>query len=84
MDPEKQQELWDRCIEIIKAHDDTEIKMDVPSCDANIPWSEGIASTTIGMLITGANHTYDEWIEISSLKKGLTVGLNTVLSYCII
>lgn len=84
VDPEKQQELWDRCIEIIKAHDDTEIKMDVPSCDANIPWSEGIASTTIGMLITGANHTYDEWIEISSLKKGLTVGLNTVLSYCII
>lgn len=82
VDPAKQQELWDRCEEIISSHDDTKIVMDVPSCDANIPWSKGIPSTTIGAVITGASHTYGEWIEVSSLKKGFTVVLNTVLSYC--
>lgn len=82
VDEEKQQELWNRCLEIIRRyHKADDIEMDVNSTDANIPWSEGIPSTTIGVVLCGAAHTKDEWMDISTLDEGFHIAMNFVLSY---
>lgn len=82
VDEDKQQELWDRCMEIIKYyHEADDIILDVNSTDANIPWSEGIPSTTIGTVLCGAAHTKEEWIDISTIEEGFHIAMNIVLSY---
>lgn len=82
VDEKLQQELWDRCVEIIKYyHEEDDIIMDVNSTDANIPWSEGIPSTTVGAVVCGAAHTEEEWMDMSTLEEGFHIVMNFVLSY---
>ena len=82
VDEQAQQELWDRCEQILRLYTSGPIEHDVNSTDANIPWAAGIPSTTIGTVETGGAHTYGEWLETASLATGFQAGLHIVLSYC--
>lgn len=48
------------------------------STDCNIPLSEGVPATCIGVCTCYGTHTREEYIEAESLKPGLEIGLKTV------
>ncbi len=82
VDEAEQQKLLDRCLACIRRyHQEDNIWMDTNSTDANIPWSEGIPSTTIGVIRCGKAHTRDEWADLSSLDEGMHIAMSLVLSY---
>ena len=43
------------------------------SMDYNIPLSMGIPSISFGLYDGGLYHTYDEWVDIDSLNKGMII-----------
>ncbi len=43
------------------------------SMDANIPFSLGIPSTSIGCYLGGGQHTIEEWIDLNSIKSGFKI-----------
>lgn len=51
------------------------------STDCNIPLSEGIPAVCIGTCLGEGEHTRQEYIEISSLEKGLVLALEIVCSF---
>ncbi len=51
------------------------------STDCNIPLSKGIPALCFGTVSGGGAHTYDEWIDLDSLSSGLTLVMETLLSY---
>lgn len=58
-----------------------DIDFDAYSTDSNVPLSLGIAANTIGTVLGALAHTREEWIEISSLPKGLGIVLSLMLLY---
>lgn len=82
VDEQEQHLLWDRVTEIVGRYYGGEIDYDANSTDANIPWSEGIPSTTISAVMCGGAHTYEEWIDPNSIEQGLMTLLNLAISYC--
>lgn len=58
-----------------------EPKLSAGSTDANIPLSLGIPAVTFGLVEGEGAHTRGEWLDIGSLKKGLEIGLKTVLEH---
>lgn len=52
------------------------VKFSCSSTDCNIPLSMGIPAICIGVYNGGGEHTREEWIEKSSLIKGLGVAIN--------
>ena len=51
------------------------------STDSNVPLSLGIKANTIGTVLGALAHTREEWIDISSLSKGLGIVLSLMLLY---
>lgn len=51
------------------------------STDCNIPLSEGIPAVCIGTCLGEGEHTREEYIEISSLEKGLVLALEIVCGF---
>lgn len=51
------------------------------STDSNVPLSLGIVANTIGTVLGALAHTREEWIDISSLPKGLAIVLSLMLLY---
>lgn len=51
------------------------------STDCNIPLSLGIPSTRVGTIICGGAHTREEWVDASTLGKGVSVALDLLLGY---
>lgn len=49
------------------------------STDCNIPLSKGIPAVCTGTCLGQGEHTREEYVEISSLEKGLIIALETVL-----
>ena len=82
VDPERQEALWQRCREALEHHFDGPLTPESGSTDANIPWSLGIPSCTVGCVDTGGAHTYEEWINARQAPEGLAFLLRLVLSYC--
>ena len=82
VDEQEQHVLWERVVEIVGRYYGGEIDYDVNSTDANIPWSEGIPSTTIAAVVCGGAHTYAEWMDPASIEQGLMTVVNLALSYC--
>ena len=58
-----------------------EIDFAAYSTDSNVPLSLGIAANTIGTVLGALAHTREEWIDISSLSKGLGIVLSLMLLY---
>ena len=82
VDPERQEALWQRCREALGHHFDGPLTPESGSTDANIPWSLGIPSCTVGCVDTGGAHTREEWINARQAPDGLAFLLRLVLSYC--
>ena len=70
------------CAESYRAVMGAEPKLSSGSTDANVPISLGIPALTFGLYSGGGMHTREEWLDIASLKKGLEIGLLTVLRLC--
>ena len=82
VDEQEQKALLKRCETIIrKYHPEGDIRKDISSSDANIPWANGIPATTIGVVECGAAHTREEWANLDSLDEGMHIAMNLILSF---
>lgn len=81
LDPEKHQALIQRTLEDVSAHYHGNTQQQASSTDANIPLSLGIPAVTFGLILGGRAHTYEEWIEIDSLRIGCPLAIRTALHY---
>ena len=81
VDPEKAAALWNRCARVVKESTGAEIRPRSASTDANIPLSLGIPAATFGLYYGEKEHTREEWLDIESLRTGLTLGLSLVLEH---
>ena len=70
-----EQLLLDRCRQAITEITGKEPVLRSSSTDANIPLSMGIPAATFGLYLGARSHTREEYVEISSLKIGLEIGL---------
>ena len=70
-----EQLLLDRCGQAITEITGKEPVLRSSSTDANIPLSMGIPAATFGLYLGARSHTREEYVEISSLKIGLKIGL---------
>lgn len=51
------------------------------STDSNVPLSLGILANTVGTVSGGLAHTREEWVDMASLPKGLSIALSLMLLY---
>lgn len=79
VDLEAHEKLIERCTEAIRFAVGKEPMKLAASTDANIPLSLGVPAVTFGLLMGGGAHTREEWLDIESLKDGLTAGLRLVI-----
>ncbi len=79
IDPAQHQQLIDRSLQDMRAFYPGEVRLTASSTDANIPLSLGIPAVTFGLIEGGRAHTYEEWINIDSLRMGLPLALRTLL-----
>ena len=75
----RHRELTDSLTHIIKAVTGNEPSLSAGSTDCNRPLSEGIPAVCTGTCLGQGEHTREEYIEISSLEKGLVIALAAVL-----
>ena len=68
----------ERNVECIRKYYPDEITVGAASTDSNIPLSMGIPSNTIGTVLGGGAHTYQEWISLSSLEHGFPAAIEIV------
>lgn len=67
--------------EILQRHTETNVCRIPYSTDANIPLSMGIPAVNIGTISGGALHTEEEYIELDSIRAGLSIALESLLLY---
>ena len=60
---------------------DMNVKIIPGSTDCNMPLSQGIPAICVGIYRGGAAHTYEEWVDYSSLKTGYEILLRFVASF---
>lgn len=78
----KDLESWtEKNIDIIKKYYDGSIDQRPFSTDANIPLSRGVLANTIGTIIGGDAHTREEWVDLNSVPKGMSIALALILQY---
>ncbi len=70
--------LIKRCGAVYASVMGAEPKTTSGSTDANIPLSLGIPAVTFGLYSGEGAHTREEWLDISSLKAGLLIGIRLV------
>lgn len=68
-------------IDIIQKYYDGTVMACENGTDSNIPLSYGICANTIGTVMGKNAHTYQEWIDIASLKVGWKVMMDIILEY---
>lgn len=71
--------LISRCETAIRSVTGKEPQKSAGSTDANIPLSLGVPAVTFGLLNGAGAHTREEWLDISSLKTGLEIGLKLII-----
>lgn len=64
-----------KCGKIIENINGKEVSYGSSSTDCNIPMSLGIPGIAMGVYVGGGAHTREEWVDISSLEKGLEQGI---------
>lgn len=80
VDPQKQQELTERCCSVIAEITGKRPKLECGSTDSNLPLSLGIPSVTAGLHIGGGAHTREEWIDPDCLDTALRLCLGMILN----
>jgi acetylornithine deacetylase/succinyl-diaminopimelate desuccinylase-like protein len=79
IDPAKHQPLLQRGLDAIKRRTGLDAALKSGSTDANIPLSQGIPAMTLGLYQGEGAHTYEEWVDIESLKAGYRIAFELIL-----
>ncbi|MDR3138963.1 MAG: M20/M25/M40 family metallo-hydrolase [Treponema sp.] len=79
VDPARHEALLARGREAIKEYTGIEASLTASSTDSNIPLSLGIPSMTLGCYYGRGAHTYEEWVDIASLKAGYRIAFALLL-----
>jgi acetylornithine deacetylase/succinyl-diaminopimelate desuccinylase-like protein len=79
LDPARHEALLDRGREAIKRHTGLTPPLRSASTDSNIPLSLGLPAMTLGCYFGKGAHTYEEWVDISSLKAGYRIAFELIL-----
>lgn len=79
VDEGAQAALVRRCADVMRAASGQEPNAITGSTDANVPLSLGIPACCVGTVRGEGMHTRDEWVELDSLKDGLTTILAVML-----
>ncbi|MDR3085069.1 MAG: M20/M25/M40 family metallo-hydrolase [Christensenellaceae bacterium] len=79
IDPIAQSELEGYYIALSERHLGKKPQLGPGSTDCNIPFSLGIPSLSCGFYSGSGAHTYEEYIELPSLKYGLKMGMEAIL-----
>ena len=79
IEPAKQEAFLNRVFPALKSIIGDHLSCRSSSTDCNIPLSLGIPALCIGAVSGDGAHTREEWIEKSSLLKGLEVAITTGL-----
>lgn len=79
IDENLQRELAEKCSKTIKEIIGEKIIFSSSSTDCNIPLSMGIAAVAVGVYSGAGAHTREEWVDLSSLEKGLEIGIKLPL-----
>ncbi len=80
VDAKKMARLREQVKAIIKSTAQAEPKFEPGSTDCNIPMSLGVPAICIGVYNGGGQHTREEYVYKNSLRKGLEIGIKSVLS----
>lgn len=78
---DRMDELAERQAAIMERFARKPIETVAASTDANVPLSMGIPAVTLGTVLGGGAHTYEEWIEKDSMITGQKIALASVLYY---
>lgn len=81
VDLEVQDAMYARARDIAKEYTGIEPEKRSSSTDSNIPLSLGIPSITFGCYMGKGSHTYEEWVDIASLKPGYRIAMSLVLHH---
>jgi len=81
IDPERQRALEDRFYAVAAEVLEKKPEAGSGSTDCNIPWSQGIPGIVFGCCAGEGAHTREEYMEIESLKTGMTLAIKFMLSY---
>lgn len=79
--PEGIEEMTAGNAKIISQFWDGPIDFAAYSTDANIPLSLGIPANTIGTIMGGGAHTYDEWIDFSFQETGMKIAVSLLKEF---
>jgi acetylornithine deacetylase/succinyl-diaminopimelate desuccinylase-like protein len=79
IDEAKQGALTERVKAAVRTHTGIEAKCAPGSTDCNIPLSLGIPSICLGCVSGDKAHTYEEWIDVSSLEPGYRIAFEVIL-----
>ena len=80
VDEEKMKALTELVTNVQKKYGGADVKINSGSTDCNIPHSLGIPAICVGVYMGGGMHTREEWLEKESLKPGLCIALELMLS----
>ncbi len=81
VDAEKMREMTEFAKAVQAKHTGIEISEQSGSTDCNIPHSMGIPAVCVGAYMGGGTHTREEWVEKSSLQKGVNIVRDIVMHY---
>jgi acetylornithine deacetylase/succinyl-diaminopimelate desuccinylase-like protein len=79
VDPARHEALLARGRDAVKRYTGIEAPLTSSSTDSNIPLSLGIPSMTLGCYYGRGAHTYEEWVDIESLKAGYRIACELLL-----
>ena len=83
VDPKRMREIGERTHKILSRRYTDRYVNPSPlsgSTDCNVPLSLGIPAVCYGCYFGAGEHTYAEYVEIESIKAGLSVALDTLLA----
>lgn len=80
LDTDAMQNIANRAMTIQAKHFEVEVRGTADSTDCNIPHSMGIPAVALGVYDGGGTHTVEEWLVKESLKPGLRIALELILT----
>ena len=79
VDEAKQTVLREKCVDALEYVNGKKPSFGSSSTDCNIPWSMGIPSACFGVYHGRGAHTREEYVEISTMKKGIVAAAMLIL-----
>lgn len=80
VDTKKMEQIVQRAVSTIQYFYGHAPQITSGSTDCNIPYSLGLCGCCLGGYIGEGEHTYEEWIDLSSLEVGMNILIHFVLN----